>query len=71
MKEGIFKDDHVGFSEIGKFKGMERKFVILTGIDDFSKSEIKNMLYVALTRATHHCSILLNNEGFQSYKNIL
>ena len=35
------------------------------------KPEIKNTIYVALTRATHHCSILLNNEGFQSYKNIL
>jgi DNA polymerase III delta prime subunit len=71
VKEGIFKEDHLGFSEIGKFKGMERKFVILTGIDDFSNPDIKNTIYVALTRATHHCTILLNNEGFKSYKKIL
>jgi len=71
VNDGIFKDNYIGFSEIGKFKGMERKFVILTGIDDFSDPVLKNTIYVALTRATHHCSILLNNEGFQSYKNIL
>ena len=71
VENGQFTIGNIGFSEIGRFKGMERKFVILTGIDDFSKSEIKSTIYVALTRATHHCSILLNNEGFQSYKNIL
>ena len=71
VENGQFIIGNIGFSEIGRFKGMERKFVVLTGIDDFSKPEIKNTIYVALTRATHHCSILLNNEGFQSYKNIL
>jgi len=71
VENGQFTIGNIGFSEIGRFKGMERKFVILTGIDDFSKTEIKNTIYVALTRATHHCTILLNKDGFQSYKNIM
>jgi len=70
VENGQFKKGNIGFSEIGKFKGMERKFVILTGIDEFSNPEIKNTIYVALTRATHHCTILLNYEGFQSFKKL-
>jgi superfamily I DNA and RNA helicase len=71
VENGQFTIGNIGFSEIGRFKGMERKFVVLTGIDNFSKPEIKNTIYVALTRATHHCSILLNKEGFESYKKML
>jgi superfamily I DNA and RNA helicase len=71
VNDGTFKDNHIGFSEIGKFKGMERKFVILTGIDDFSDPLFKNTIYVGLTRATHHCTILVNKEGFQSFKKLV
>ncbi len=71
VENGQFTKGNIGFSEIGRFKGMERKFIILTGIDDFSNPDIKNTIYVALTRATHHCSILINNIGFKSYKHML
>lgn len=71
VKEGVFKNGTIGFSEIGKFKGKERKFVILTGINDFSDLAFRNKIYVALTRATHMCSMLLNEEGLKSYRNQL
>lgn len=70
VENGQFTIGNIGFSEIGRFKGMERKFVVLIGIDNFSKPEIKNTIYVALTRATHHCTILVNKEGFQSFKKL-
>lgn len=71
VNDGVFEKNCVGFSEITRFKGMERKYVILTGVDDFSKEEIANQLYVALTRSTHMLSILYHSKSSKSLMNRL
>jgi superfamily I DNA and RNA helicase len=58
MNEGKIEKNIISFSEILRFKGMENKCIILTGIEDFKNEEIFNSIYVALTRSTHMALIL-------------
>jgi hypothetical protein len=58
MNEGEIKKNHITFSEILRFKGLENKCIVLTGINDFMNEDYYNLIYVALTRSTHMALIL-------------
>ena len=58
LSKGTYEKDIVSFCEIDSYKGMENKCIVLTGIEDFSKKENDQLIYIALTRATHMVLVL-------------
>ena len=43
---------------IRRFKGLERRVVVLTGIDELEPDDENGMLYVALSRARVHLVVI-------------
>jgi phosphate starvation-inducible protein PhoH len=58
LSKGTYEKGIVSFCEIDSYKGMENKCIVLTGIEDYSKNEYDQLIYIALTRATHMVLVL-------------
>ena len=71
VNDGTFTPNQVGFFFIVRFKGLERKMVILTGIENFADPDLRNTIYVALTRATHYSALLYNKKADKSLQKLL
>jgi hypothetical protein len=71
VEGGHTKNGTVGFSEIRRFKGLERPYVILTGVEDFGDESLFNQFFVALTRATSLGFLLYPTKALNSLKEAL
>jgi len=58
--------DEVAFSTIHSFKGMESKVVVMCDIDAVDSAEPQSLLYVGMSRARSHLTVLLS-EGARSH----
>lgn len=52
----------VRYSSIFRFKGLESPAIIVTEVDDISSESSKALLYVAVTRALHSITLLINEK---------
>lgn len=61
LKDNPFEKG-VLFTTARKYKGLENKVIIITDIDEkcFSVPAIKNVFYVACSRATYHLTLVIN-----------
>jgi len=61
---GTGKDEEIAFTSAGKFKGMESPVVILLDVDSYLKNdEVRNLMYVGLSRARTLLIVLESNEA--------
>lgn len=58
--------NEVAFSTIHSFKGMESKVVVMCDVDAVDSAEPQSLLYVGMSRARSHLTVLLS-EGTRSY----
>lgn len=57
------KGDHIGYSTIQAFKGMENKAVILTDLEVAQKEFHRHIFYTGMTRATESLRLLCSRES--------
>ena len=58
------KSGQIGFSTIGRFKGLESSCVIALDLEQLKNWSTKNeLLYILFTRATDRLTIMANNEA--------
>jgi len=61
---GTGKDEEIAFTSVGKFKGMESPVVILLDVDSYRKNDdVRNLMYVGLSRARTLLIVLESNEA--------
>jgi len=56
--------DQIGYTSVGKFKGLEKEIVILTDIEKFDNYG-KKLTYIGLSRATQKAYLFLSEENKQ------
>jgi len=61
----------VAFSTIQSFKGLENTAIILTGFKELDSEKAKRLLYVGISRARIHLSIVLDNKLESEYQKLL
>jgi superfamily I DNA and RNA helicase len=52
--------DHVGFTTVHDFKGMENSMILITDVDDLKSDYARRLLYTATTRCTDAFQIFLS-----------